>query len=308
MRRLILFCLFPIILSSGRFVRSQEPFWEYIEKPNAGNVEKVLINSKDQVFLFSDNGVFRSSDGAESWEHIFKERIMRYASIGYNDFIIATKGDRFSSTHEQKLFISTDDGESWKELEKKWDIGVEDPYQINHILISDKGTIYLILQCWDSHNRHFRLAKSTDLGESWEKIDFDTDCIDYCYYFQLDETPDGDLLIFGYDHFNGRYYGTVKKYSEQNDEWIRYLTGFGAIMDSYFLSESEFFLGESTGLYYTDSSGESWKELLQSEQIYQMDLRDSNNYYVCALDGFYYSSNKGDTWGKKMQRHERFSD
>jgi hypothetical protein len=70
------------------------------------------FDSVDGVFAASKTGLYRSRDRGSSWENLGVPREEVYSVVASPD------GERlFAGTHPAHLYVSTDEGESWDELE-----------------------------------------------------------------------------------------------------------------------------------------------------------------------------------------------
>lgn len=70
------------------------------------------FDSVEGVFAASKTGLYRSRDGGISWKNLEVPREEVYSVVASPD------GERlFAGTHPAHLYVSTDEGESWRELE-----------------------------------------------------------------------------------------------------------------------------------------------------------------------------------------------
>ena len=79
----------------------------------AGRVMRVRrFDSIEGVFAASKTGLYRSLDGGDSWTDLGVPREEVYSVVASPD------GERlYAGTHPAHLYVSNDDGESWRELE-----------------------------------------------------------------------------------------------------------------------------------------------------------------------------------------------
>jgi uncharacterized protein (DUF736 family) len=203
MKKALLISCFLSLLIPFQSLYSQEPFWEYFETPEAGSVEKLLIDSEDRLFAFSYNGVFRSTDFGASWEHVFEEPNLAYASIGYNDWILAQKGNRHTQAYLQKTFISKDHGETWTEFEKNWEEIFPDESEditIYDMLLDNEGKIFLLIN-YEIFNPmltdFYVLIMSEDFGKSWKKTNLVYETGGDYRLLRLDYQDQYGIIIYG---------------------------------------------------------------------------------------------------------------
>ena len=77
----------------------------------------------DGVFAATKSGLYRSMDEGQTWENLGVPRDEVYSVVGSSD------GDRlYAGTHPAHLYVSTDDGETWAELEGFQDLPSRDQW------------------------------------------------------------------------------------------------------------------------------------------------------------------------------------
>ncbi len=80
---------------------------------DAGRVMRIRqFDGLDGIFAASKTGLYRSRDGGDSWTNLGVPREEVYSVVASPD------GDRlYAGTHPAHLYVSTDNGENWRELE-----------------------------------------------------------------------------------------------------------------------------------------------------------------------------------------------
>lgn len=91
-----------------------------IEGRQVGSAERVLdagrvlrvrrFDGVDGVFAATKTGLYRSRNGGDAWTNLGVPREETYSVLGAN-------GRLYAGTHPAHLYVSTDDGESWRELD-----------------------------------------------------------------------------------------------------------------------------------------------------------------------------------------------
>jgi len=191
-------------------------------------------NNPDIIYIGSaSGGVWKSTSGGVSWEPLFQDQ--DFASIGalkidqnVPDIIWVGTGEgnpRNSQSSGNGVYKSIDGGKTWKHM------GLADSRNIHRIILDprDSNVIYVGVQgaAWGPGEER-GLFKSTDGGESWDKI-----------LYINDRTGIGELII---DPSNpNKLFAAMWQFERQ--PW-------------FFKSG-----GEGSGLYVTHNGGKNWKRL-----------------------------------------------
>jgi len=89
---------------------------------DAGRVLRVRrFDDHDGVFAATKSGLYRSIDGGGSWSDLGVPREEVYSVLG-------TENRLYAGTHPAHLYVSTDDGESWRELDAFQDLPSRDSW------------------------------------------------------------------------------------------------------------------------------------------------------------------------------------
>jgi photosystem II stability/assembly factor-like uncharacterized protein len=135
-------------------------------------------NTRNSVSI--GDGVYKSSDGGESWTHLGLAETERIAGVLVDPkardtvFVCAT-GPLWSAGEERGVFKTTDGGKSWKKvLYVDADTGCSDlaiDPQEPRILYAGTWTFRRFPDFFESGGPGSALYKSTDGGETWNELD-----------------------------------------------------------------------------------------------------------------------------------------
>ena len=164
MKNIYKILLILLLLPLGRGVAA-EPFWQYLNGPNIGNVVKVVTNSKNDIFAATDNGIYKSIDGGLSWIHLIFDFQSSDIWVTDNDKIIAMGYNRTYT----KYFIkySDDFGQTFKDFESLPFINNTNTNYYPMLKVDKKNNIFIFkynLDYKDSVNIIF----SNDWGKTWK--------------------------------------------------------------------------------------------------------------------------------------------
>lgn len=98
--------------------RAADASFERVEQTlDAGNTLRIRVFPNHGVFATTKRGLFRSTDGGRTWARLDVPREEVFSIVASPD------GERlYAGTHPAHLYISTDRGETWEELEEFQDL------------------------------------------------------------------------------------------------------------------------------------------------------------------------------------------
>ncbi len=191
--------------------------WTKLPFEGSERISNIIVHPKDQNTLYvgelgalwgdsETRGVFKSTDGGQTWNKIFyvdqktgcSDLIMDpnnpnilYASM----WEFRRTGWSFNSGGENSgLFKSTDGGKTWNELRNGFPKG-----KLGRIAIavapSDSKIIYSVIESEDSDQNG--LYKSTDSGANWKKLNGDFGLVVRPFYFSriVVDPQNPDVLV-----------------------------------------------------------------------------------------------------------------
>lgn len=244
MKRVNIFAMVLILFSNINFAQNYS--WTHTGGPNGGIVGDMVINSSDEIYA------------------------------GVYGFITPT----FEFKYYSGLYKSTDNGNSWNEIETQFD-----PFEIYALYINTAGHILV------GTNHQGRIYRSTDNGVTWENNNSGYNTGE-CWAFG----ESNDSILFA-----GNGEGEVYRSTNYGDSW----EFSGSLMSLVFATDSNntVYCGTHIGLFKTTDNGLSW---LQSNAFIDTAvssiLIDSvNNIFVSTGyynngNGVYYSADGGNNW------------
>ena len=114
-----LFIVVTAILVSGYSQLFSQNFWQQTGNTSTTFATRPLVtNANGDIFIGTGggtsgtegNGVFRSTDGGNSWTH------SGLSDLYIWDIVIDTNGNIFAGTRLQGVWRSTNNGDSWTEI------------------------------------------------------------------------------------------------------------------------------------------------------------------------------------------------
>jgi len=244
MKLLSIFVLMFSILSS--FLFGQNYIWKHTGGPMGGIVGDMAINSNDEIY------------------------------VGVYGFITPT----FEFKYYSGLYKSTDNGNSWNEIETQFD-----PFEIYALYINKAGHILV------GTNHQGRIYRSTDNGLTWENNNTGYNTGE-CWAFG----ESNDSILFA-----GNGEGEVYRSTNYGDSWEL----SGNLMSLVFATDSNntVYCGTHLGLFKTTDNGNNWfqSNSFQDTAISSILIDAANNIFVGTGyydngNGVYYSSDGGNNW------------
>jgi hypothetical protein len=284
-----LFALFFVSLSLAQ-AQSAEEVGDLFENLNWRNIGPAVMGGRtvdieaveDRPWIIfaaiGPSGVWKSENDGITWEPIFhKQSTVSVGDIAIDqnnpDVIWVGTGEatsRNSVTIGDGVYKTTDGGETWLHL------GLEETRHISRIVIdrNNPDTVYVAAlgHLWGK-NKERGLYKTTDGGETWEKV-----------LYVNESTGMADLVI------------------DPSDSNVLYAAAWDYQRYPYYFYSG----GPGSGIYKTEDAGETWKRLVKDlpEGILGrigLDVSRSHPNVVYALiehkdGGIWRSEDKGETW------------
>lgn len=244
MKRLNILVLLIALLPN--FILAQKYSWSHTGGPNGGIVGDMVINSNGEIYA------------------------------GVYGFMTPT----FEFKYYSGLYKSTDNGNSWNEIETQFD-----PFEIYSLYINKAGHILV------GTNYQGRIYRSTDNGVTWENNN--------------NGYTTGECWAFGESNdsilFAGNGEGKVYRSTNYGDSWIF----SGNLMALVFATDSNntVYCGTHLGLFKTTDNGLYWiqSSSFQDTAVSSILIDSENNIYISTGyydngNGVYYSTNGGNSW------------
>jgi photosystem II stability/assembly factor-like uncharacterized protein len=274
--------------------------WKHMGLKDSGHISMIRFHPEDSNTIYvaaqgplwnpgGDRGLYRSSDGGESWKRILDID----ENTGINEFVIdANDPDVILASSYQRrrhtwtlinggpgsgIHKSTDGGTSWHKVEGGLPTG--DLGRIGLAAApSAPNTIYAIIEANDKDKGIYR---STDFGESWDKRS-DHMTTSPQYYNELYVDPQDSERIYSVDTFTH-----VSADGGKNWEKIsfknRHVDDHALWIDPE--NSSHLYIGGDGGVYESWDKGQLWRHVrnLPATQFYRSTPDNDVPFYnVCA--------------------------
>lgn len=287
--------------TSGSEVRQ----WE-VTGPWGGDVRSLVASPSDSSVLYlgtSDGQIFRSKDGARTWQRLHPGLERRGLSIDHividprNPKTVYAGAWAVARDEQGGVFRSEDGGEHWKLLDGTKGMSVRS------LAMAPSDSSFLIAGSANDDPNLNGVFRSTDAGKKWERI-----------------SPVGDKEIRNIEsvaidprNTNIMYIGTWHlpwKTTDAGASWKQ--TGYkavGMIDDSDIFGISinpanaeQLYINACSGIYRSGSSGEKWMKIpgipFSARRTYKLLVHPSNPKIIFAgtSEGLWRSKDDGKKW------------
>ncbi|MGA2295954.1 MAG: T9SS type A sorting domain-containing protein [FCB group bacterium] len=242
--------------------------WKNLGSPGQTHLD-ILSLALNDSYLFAgayDGGVFRSSDFGNSWKSL-------YMSNGGQPYSLATNGNNIFSGTDRGLYVSSDNGDNWREK----DSGIVNP-NINSIVINGNniyaGAEYGGVYC------------TKDNGDFWK-------------YLGLGNSGTTGSLTIDSNIFIGTNKGLYYS-SNFGNIWTNKNTGSTSLnFQSMLKNNNDIFIGSNDGVYLSTDLGNNWQHKnagLENKNVTFLAM--NKNCLIAGTDsnGIYISTDYGNNW------------
>ncbi|MFW5701763.1 MAG: YCF48-related protein [Bacteroidota bacterium] len=271
--------LIILILSIIVIPLKSQDFWQEAGTFSGGMINDAAVAQNGDIWIAGNgSGVFRSTDGGQSWQRMNNGLLDWNVSAIY----ISQSGKMFAGTFDNGVFVSTDAGQSWTYPSFNFDdieiyFAITDFNEIGgRLYLTTEGAVYASED--DGENW-------TDLGESLPS------------YFPHCNTIEGD------DEGN-LYLATEGALYKSNDLGVNWKEIGKAIIgrrvrDLLWRDGRLYIAAPEGGLIYTDDAGASFVTYNPDiVQFYPFSLGadTEGNIYMAGNPGIFYSTDRGESW------------
>jgi len=235
------------------------------------------------MFSANDQYLYRSTDFGENWEFL-SNGIGEADAI--TDITFDKNGNIYAGSQEAggAIYLSTDNGDSWTNMDTSQTFGDIINVGLDDILAVEN---YLLVAT------HSGVAKSTDMGQSWE--------------FITNGLRSLDIIDFAYDSTSNTIYvanqrGGIFISTDYGDSWQLKSNGLNASFSRYLSfdrSETLYAASFLNGVHRSSDYGETWELVVDGiTEFTQISVFATKDDYVITgtEDGYFISTNRGDNW------------
>jgi ligand-binding sensor domain-containing protein len=269
-----IFFLSIILLFKINWINAQN-FWQQTNGPYGGKVTALVINSDEELFIGTDNGIYHSADNGENIS------IVR-SGLAIYSFTIDSTGQILAGT-EDGILRSSDNGKSWIHLENSLK-----KTKVMSLITTLEGELVAGI-----FKRSALIFHSTDNGTTWFKKTGRW----LRYYVNA-------FIVNIYGHiFAGTNEGVFRS-TNYGNTWDLLNTGISedAIIVRSMVNNTEgnLFAGTEEGIFRSINNGESWVPLINgliNTDITSLTLGSNNQLYAGTKSyGIVRSADNGENW------------
>jgi len=255
------------------------------------------FNHNDVFICTKEDGVFKSSDGGETWNA--KNNGLRI-HLTDNLEIDTANSNMFLGTYKDGIYKSTDEGESWQKISQNIKAS-----RCTDLAVSPHQSSAAFVTAWNG------LYRTSDGGLSWNYIEVDSNYCQFPTTVKVDEFLPQNLYLGAFPSYNnigvvaGFYRSTNNGNSWQFfNDGLPSDNGYVDMAVSY-LNENDkrIFLTSWFGVYRSDDVGETWTQCTNGlpTGLYfdDVEIAPGNPNFVITGDDIcrvFLSTDRGETW------------
>ncbi len=224
--------------------------WQQTNGPAGGYVRALVRNSNGTMFAGTDAGVYKSTNNGDSW-------LLSNGAIG-NSYIysmaVSPNGTIFAGTFYNKIFRSTDEGNSWTQ------VGFNVYFIIDAMAVKPDGTVFAGTEESDGSGNG-SVYRSTDNGNTWTEVNNGLpNSNSLVRQIRVDEN--GSVFAAT---FNGLYKSTNDGASWTqltNGIWITLISSIAVnSLNNYFYASGSNLSGTMVGVFRSTDGGNTFTQL-----------------------------------------------
>ncbi len=270
-------------------------FWKYLWGPEGGSINH-LFEYNGNIFINSNNGLFRSSDNGRSWKSLYEFR-----EIG--NIMINPDGCFWTTTfyHDEELswdilaFLkSTNKGDTWDIHLYDEKYKITDPYP--NLTMDKNGNMFGVIVWPDSivsysapdYKKIVRI-NSFPLASSKEYFKWG-----HCF------NDKGEWVVYGY--IKKSYEGFIFLSPDSGRSW-RYIETSKGVLQIQFFSDSNLVIATGGGgIYNSNDRGKTWNSTTVNGFSKYLCRNSKDELFANGSDGDYNSVYKSVDSGRTWQR------
>lgn len=255
--------------------------WHYAGNGMSAQNVQFLDYEADTLVCMVGNMVYKSTDNGKMWNSVTDSIAhILLAPRTFNGELTLHNGNIYIAS-SRGLLYGKDDGKNWR-------YGQFDNASISYSVYADGYRLYA-----DTYNNG--LFYSDDRGESWSILDSNLSGL-------VESSPDfynlsiGATSLFSRKFFTNTLYRTDKTPMKWRQMNMPVPNGF---VNSIMEWKESMYLSHSTGLYRSNTKGETWDKLDIKDQPTQcINIRDT--LYLLSQGGVVYQSTDGTLWNQLL--------
>jgi photosystem II stability/assembly factor-like uncharacterized protein len=259
--------------------------WQQTNGPLGGDVSAVTMNNAGTLIAGTRlGGLYRSTDGGYSWEHIPEFPQAPFLFNGVWDLTRNSQGHLFAAT-SYGVYRSIDNGDSWTAFDAGLTNRFVETLGINSIDVIFAGT-------------RGGIFRSEDNGENWTAFN---NGLTELHVSTMTVTPLGDVLV---GTTNGVFIS-----SDNGDNWAEISSGLDNknVLSVYSVSEDTLLTSTYSGAYISYDHGSTWNKLDAVFGIVLSFARQSDSLLFAGSGGFFFRSfDNGLTWSQTLTEKLEF--
>ncbi|MCU7495521.1 MAG: T9SS type A sorting domain-containing protein [Ignavibacteria bacterium] len=248
------------------------------------NAQDILTMSASSEYLLAgtSNGLYKSSDGGNSWKADSAFSGMKVVEIEYLNGVLFC----FSRKDNFVFATSTDGGHSWVVSSLRYE-GF-DYVNASFAYLPSAGKVFCALSSTLDQNSYRRWVYSNDTGKTWSNYN-----------------PGGYVNSWIADTSGNLYAACFKsgviKSSDMGVTWQKSGSGISNtfIQSIAFDPKGRIYAGTTGSVISSNDNGKSWESYttgLNNTGISEVAVDLNGNIYASFYDGFYWSKDKGANW------------
>jgi hypothetical protein len=278
-----IYLIFLIICTNNLLSQVSEILINPLWGPNTGQIGFGKYDNYNNIYITSQNGLFKSTDEGNTWSNIFHKGIVYSSTFNLKNELFVLLCETDNDDYRNFFYKSLDNGNTWYKIKQD---------SAKFFFCNNKNVFFKYVTARPNNNeRKYSIYYSSNDGEDWVEIRSKIYNIDTSFYISMSINEFDNLVLYEHHSIKSNIIeSSMSIYNYNTAIWddIKFMPF--RIQSTLFLTKDSILVACSDGLYITTNYGVTWNNIfsVDAQKVY----KHQENYYLCSSkSGLFFSQN-----------------